>query len=121
MAKQTFKLADLVQPGYSDSISGRDTGIAYENRIHLLDTLQKGDNVEIVIDGNYVKAINDSFIKGLFSKVFESYKTADAVKRQVKIVADDYFVRLFEKNWYILQSLVTSRPFTKYSSLELEP
>lgn len=105
MANKRVELAVLVRPGVSDSISGRDTGMAFDKRIDLLESLEKGDNVEIVIDSKLVKAINDSFIKGLFSRVFARYRSIDQVRKRVKIIADDYYVKLFEKNWAILQAI----------------
>lgn len=97
-----FELVDFLK--YGDSFSGRDTGVEYSQSINLLYILEQGYNVEIVIDNRYIKAINDSFIKGLFNDVFKKYGKTEVVKR-VNIISDEYFVKLFEKNWTILEAI----------------
>lgn len=100
-----YNLNTLVKPPFTDSISGRDLGIAYSQQIGLLEAMDKGEKIEFIIDDTFVKAINDSFVKGLFSAVFEKYKTVTIIQQEITIVASDHFKRLFAKNWRILENI----------------
>lgn len=98
-------LNKLVNPPNTNSISGRDLGIGYAKQINLIKDLQSGCQVEFIIEDEYVKAINDSFVKGLFSEVFEKYKTVANVQNAITITANDHFKKLFLKNWRILENI----------------
>lgn len=100
-----FELKELIDPEKTDSISGRSFGEGYAEKINLLGLLEENYLINFIIDENIVKAINDSFIKGLFSKVFERFKTTDNIRKNIKLTSNDYFKRLFEKNWIILQDI----------------
>jgi hypothetical protein len=100
-----FNLNELVNPPYTDSISGRDFGIGYSDKIKLLELVQNQEEVEFIIDDNVIKAINDSFVKGLFSKVFENLKTIGKVEQNITITSNEHFKRLFFKNWRILENI----------------
>lgn len=89
-----------------NSISGRSYGEQYALKIKLLDHLASNEKIILEIDSNKIKAINDSFIKGLFSKVFEN-NNLDFVKSHIEIKTDNSnFKSLFEKNWEILNSIL---------------
>ena len=105
MKKVEIKLSELVNPPKTDSISGREFGEDYAKKIKLVQLFEQEVIVDVVIDDSVIKAINDSFIKGLFSSVFKKYKTIANVKKHVSINANEYFKRLFEKNWMILQEI----------------
>lgn len=100
-------LNKLVNPNV-DWISGRTYGIAEAEKYQVLDHLIKRDHFVIMVDEKRVKAINDSFIKGFFNEVFEKLKTKENVKQFFDIEANDYFKRLFEKNWTILENIYSA-------------
>jgi hypothetical protein len=102
---KSFDLSTLINPPHTDSISGRDFGIEYANKIKLTELIQSDEPVVFNIDPEKVKAINDSFIKGLFSGVFEKFKSAEFLKNRISIQSSPFYVKLFEKNWSILQSI----------------
>ena len=105
MVMTQINISELVTRDKTDSISGRDLGIEYAKQIKLLDILSKGEQIEFHIDSELVKAINDSFIKGLFNDVFKKYKRVDEIRKRVSINANDHFQKLFLKNWLILQEI----------------
>ena len=105
MKEYIIDLTTLVSPPKTDSISGREYGEQHAKDTAVLSHLSKDEKIVIEINSEYVKAINDSFIKGFFSKIFEKYKTSEAVKRVVEIRSSDNFKRLFEKNWSILEAI----------------
>jgi len=105
MSQIDINLNTLVDPPHTDSISGRGFGEEYAKTIELLQKIESNNKINFIIDSQYVKAINDSFIKGLFSKIFQKYKTIEEVKKHIQITGSDYFKRLFEKNWLILQEI----------------
>lgn len=98
-------LASLVTPPNTNSISGRDLGTDYAKKVNLLEDISQGIEIEFVIDDQKIKAINDSFIKGLFSKVFEEHKTVEKVQKIVTINGNNHFKQLFLKNWTILENI----------------
>lgn len=100
-----FDLTKLVDPPKTDSISGRGFGAGYSDKIKLLDLISHDENIEFTIDENYVKAINDSFIKGLFNEVFKKYKTISSIQSKININASEHFKTLFFKNWKILENI----------------
>lgn len=98
-------LTILVNPPNTDSISGREFGEQHARDTEVLKHIDAGDKIILKIDQTYVKAINDSFIKGFFSKIFEKYHTVDQIKKFVELRANENFQRLFEKNWLILEAI----------------
>jgi hypothetical protein len=105
MKEYFIDLTELVNPPKTDSISGREFGIKHAKDKHILEHLDNNEHIVIKIDEKYVKAINDSFIKGFFSKIFEKYKTRENVKRIIEIRSNQNFILLFEKNWTILEAI----------------
>jgi hypothetical protein len=104
MATITVNLTDLVSAKV-DLISGRSFGESEAEKNLVLDHIKNQDKMVILVNDQYVKAINDSFIKGFFSKVFSELKTKEKVKEYFEIRANDYFIRLFDKNWTVLEAL----------------
>jgi len=92
-----------------DLISGRSFGESEAEKNAVLAHVKNHDKIVIKVDDQYVKAINDSFIKGFFSKVFSELKTKDKVKELFEIQANDYFIRLFDKNWTVMEALYTNQ------------
>lgn len=103
--EKIIDLKELVTPTKTDSISGRSFGEEFAKKIDLIKNFEEGYTIIIKIDSNFIKAINDSFIKGLFSSLFEKEKTIIKIKEKIKIEAEDYYLNLFEKNWLILQKI----------------
>lgn len=97
----TPKIFTLGDTFLYDSITDRRTGDEYAKTIDLLNLLQNGYRVKIVIDEK-IKSINDTFIKGMFNEVSKVF-TADEIKEKVEIVGDNDFINLFKKNWIILE------------------
>lgn len=98
-------LTNLILLDITDSISGRAFGQKHASDTKILEHLNNGEKVKIIIDSSKVKAINDSFIKGFFSEVFKS-KNYNFVKENVLITTENSnFISLFEKNWRILNSI----------------
>ena len=91
-----------------DSISGREFGSTFAERQDLLTHVRNHDKIVLLIDENKVKAINDSFIKGFFKGVFELLKSKRNVQAQFEIKSNDYYKRLFDKNWTILEAIYAS-------------
>lgn len=100
-----IKLAEYVDQPYTDMISGREYGESKASDLNLLDRVKKNEHFKIVIDGDVIKAINDSFIKGFFKDVFEYLRSKDAVSQLFEIEGNAYFTRLFEKNFTILDAI----------------
>jgi len=90
-----------------DFISGRTYGEQEAIKANLMEHIKNNEKIIIKVDEKLVKAINDSFIKGFFSEVFSKLKTKDNVKTFFEVQGDEYFVRLFEKNWTILEASVS--------------
>jgi guanylate kinase len=105
MSTFTVNLNKLVDPSKTDSISGRSYGEGYAREINIVQHLLDNENVVVEIDPKQVKAINDSFIKGFFSSVFDLLKSKKRVQERFQINGGDYYKRLFEKNWSILDSI----------------
>jgi hypothetical protein len=105
MKEYIIDLTILVNPPKTDSISGREFGEQHAKDTSVLDHIQNNEKIIIQINPTYVKAINDSFIKGFFSKIFEKYRTVQEVKKIVELKMNENFNRLFEKNWAILESI----------------
>lgn len=105
MKNTTIDLTELVTPGKTNSISGRAFGEKHALDVRLSERILKGEVITITFNSDLVKAINDSFIKGFFSKLFEKYVSADQVKQFVKLEMDENFVKLFEKNWILLEAI----------------
>lgn len=105
MKEIEIDLTDLVKPPFTYSIYGRDLGEIYALEKNLSDHVKNGDKIIIKIDSEKVKAINDSFIKGFFCKIFEMLYTVSEVRKYFELKMCDEFKNLFEKNWIILESL----------------
>jgi hypothetical protein len=89
-----------------NSISGRSYGEQFALKVKLLEHLTNDEKVVLDIDSTKIKAINDSFIKGLFSKIFEN-KDLNFVRNHIEIKTNNSnFRSLFEKNWDILNSIL---------------
>lgn len=105
MTKFPIDLNRLAESTGADSISGRDFGATFAVKQDLLKHVRQHDKIVLQIDERRVKAINDSFIKGFFKTVFEQLKSKRKVQEQFEIEANDYYKRLFDKNWTILESI----------------
>ena len=106
MKTHVIDLSKLVDEKYTDSISGRSFGEQFAKNEKILQKLESGEQIILKIDSNIVKAINDSFIKGFFSAIFEKKYTYQKLKNQIKFDTDNLnFVSLFEKNWLILDRI----------------
>lgn len=106
--KDSYKidLTTLVKPPLTDSISGRAFGARHALETRILEHLNNGESIVIIIDKDKVKAINDSFIKGFFSNVFENKYSLEKIKSSITIdSSNENFKKLFEKNWEILNSI----------------
>lgn len=88
-----------------DYISGRELGKEFAHSINLVKLAKNGGNFIIHIDDNRVKAINDTFIKGMFGTVCYELKYTREVNRRFKIDGNDHYKRLFHKNWLILNAI----------------
>ena len=108
MSAILIDLDDLVKTPGVDSISGRDFGSTYAEEREVLAHVRNHDKIVLHIDETKVKAINDSFIKGFFKTVFEQLKSKNKVQAQFEIQANDYYKRLFDKNWTILEAIYAS-------------
>lgn len=98
----------LVNSPGVDSISGREFGATFAERQDLLAHVRNQDKIVLYIDETRIKAINDSFIKGFFKSVFELLRSKRKVQDQFEIKASDYYKRLFDKNWTILEAIYAS-------------
>jgi hypothetical protein len=98
-------LSSLLTPEKTDSISGRSYGEGYAKTKKLLDEIESGNKIVIYIPESKIKAINDSFWKGLFSAIVQKYKTKDKVKSFFEFKTDDYFKTSIDKNLTILESI----------------
>ena len=105
MSTFIVNLNKLVEPQKTDSISGRSYGEGFARQINIVQHLLDNDHIVVEIDPKQVKAINDSFIKGFFSSVFDLLKSKRKVQERFEIKGGDYYKRLFEKNWSILDSI----------------
>lgn len=105
MKEYIIDLTELVNPPNTDSISGREFGQQHAHDTALLAHIQNKEKIVITFDQKYVKAINDSFVKGFFSKVFEVYPSVNQVRGFIELRMNEDFQRLFEKNWLILESI----------------
>jgi hypothetical protein len=105
MSTYTVDLNKLVDPAKTDSISGRSYGEGFAKRENIVQHLLNNENIVVEIDPKRVKAINDSLIKGFFSSVFDVLKSKRNVQARFEIQGSDYYKRLFEKNWSILDSI----------------
>lgn len=100
-----IELADFVDYPKTDWISGREFGEDKARKVGLLDWVKSKEKTIIHINDEKVKAINDSFIKGFFSSVFNEVKSKEQVNNLFTIDANPYYVRLFEKNFKILDAI----------------
>lgn len=105
MANTLIDLSLILEVTGLDYVSGRETGKNFEVEQKLLELALMGNKVIICIDDNRIKAINDSFIKGLFSPIFAVFKTRSEVAKRFEIAGNDYYIRLFNKNWMILEEI----------------
>ena len=101
----TINFNELVNPPYTDTISGRDYGKKHAIDTKIIKQIDENNIIIIVIDENIVKAINDSFIKGYFNEVFKKLKTIKEVKKHITLNTGDYYKDLIEKNWAILEAI----------------
>lgn len=104
MENVLLDLGELCRLYQLDQLSGRARGEAYCSTAHVMPYLREGRNFTVRI-GAPVAAINDTFIKGMFSRVFGALKTRAAVAARFTVEGDDHYVRLFDKNWQILEAL----------------
>lgn len=105
MKEYLINLTDLVNPPKTDSISGREFGEQHAIDVNLSEHFESDDKIIIIIDSEYVKAINDSFIKGFFSSLFNRHITLSQIREHIEVKASENFKRLFEKNWMILDAI----------------
>lgn len=105
MSTYTVNLNKLVDATKTDSISGRAYGEGFAVKENIIQHLLNNENIVVEIDPKRVKAINDSFIKGFFSSVFDILKSKRNVQARFEIHGGEYYKRLFEKNWSILDSI----------------
>lgn len=109
MKTVSINLNSLVN-AHVDLISGRGVGEKEAKNFHIIEHVKNNDKIEIFIDDSKVKAINDSFIKGFFSDVFKHLKTKQRVQELFEVKSNDYYIRLFDKNWTILEALYDNGP-----------
>lgn len=88
-----------------DNISGRKEGEIFGAEQKLLELALMGNKIILRIDDSRIKAINDSFIKGVFSPIFAVLKTRSEVAKYFEVEGNDYYKRLFSKNWMILEAV----------------
>lgn len=100
-----INLNELIEVGKTDSISGRSFGQGYAEKIHLIEEINLGKTFKIIIPPNEIKAINDSFLKGFFSIVFEKYKSKPKVKEFFEFETSVAFLSLIDKNLTILDAI----------------
>lgn len=100
--EKVFNLKDLITTE-TDIISGRKFGKDYADKIKLLDLVSDNTVIHFII-GEEVKAINDSFVKGLFNEIFVFYNYEE-IKKLIKIEGRAHFLNLFEKNLRILDAI----------------
>lgn len=105
MKEYIIDLTELVNPPNTDSISGREFGQQHARDTDVLAHIQNKEKIVITFDQKYVKAINDSFVKGFFSNIFEIYPSVNQVRGFIELRMNEDFQRLFEKNWLILESI----------------
>jgi hypothetical protein len=105
----TLDLSELIEPGRTDSISGRTFGEGYAEKKQILTKIQEGYTFVITVDDSKIKAINDSFWKGFFSGVFSLYKTEKQVRKLFTFKANSFFLDHIEKNLTILDSIYNVR------------
>ena len=105
MKTETIDLTSLVNPPKIDSISGRGFGEKHAIDTGLLKLISNNEKVLLKIDETYVKAINDSFIKGFFNQVFKKFKTIEKVQTHFILEANDYYKNLIVNNWKILERI----------------
>jgi hypothetical protein len=98
-------LSELVDPPKTDSISGRSFGEGYAEKMKIIEQLDKKSKIHIVIDNSKIKAINDSFWKGFFSKIFEKYKSKEKVMGFFEFETNSFFKEHINKNLTILDSI----------------
>lgn len=97
-------LAELVDSKI-DSISGRAFGQDYAQSKDVLKEVLKGSQIKMIIDPSKIKAINDSFFKGFFNKIFEELSTKEKVKSYFVFETNQYYKTLIEKNLIILDTI----------------
>jgi hypothetical protein len=105
MEEIKIELAELVDPPKTDSISGRKFGQDYAVKKSILENIENGKKIILMIDDSKIKAINDSFLKGFFSKIFEAYKSKEKVESVFEIKANEYYKKLIDKNLKILEAI----------------
>jgi hypothetical protein len=98
-------LSELIEPGITDSISGRTFGEGYAEKKQVLAKIQEGYSFVVIIDDKKIKAINDSFWKGFFSELFKKYKYQEKVKTFFTFESNIFFKEHIEKNLIILDSI----------------
>lgn len=108
MTKVKIDLSELINEPQVNTISGRAFGEAFAKKYSILELVRDGNTFEIIIDDSKIKAINDSFLKGFFSSVFKELGTKTAVSSVFEIDANDYYKRLIDKNWSILDAINNS-------------
>ncbi len=92
---------------FNESISTRKTGIEFSKQIYLLNLLVSGISVKIII-GDKINAINNSFIKGLFTEVIDKYGL-ELIRSKVTIEGSDYFKKLFDRNWEVIDFICNEK------------
>lgn len=105
MKEVIIDLKKYVNPPQVDWISGRAHGEKAAVEWNLHNNLDGKSHFEIIVDDTVIKAINDSFVKGLFSDVFKKLKSQEEVDKYFTIKANDYFTNIFRKNFRILEEI----------------
>lgn len=102
MIKQ-IDLSISIDNNITDYLSGKNVGLQYLNYNRVLNLIKHGHTIEIIIDDSKISAINDSFIKGFFTPIFEYLKTKTEVDKVISIKSNNYYKDLFDKNMIILE------------------
>jgi hypothetical protein len=101
-----LKLEDLLEYG-TDSISGRKYGQGYAKEQKILKRMEAGQTFKIII-GPKIETINDSFWKGFFNSIYETYKTKEKVKTYFEFEGTEYFLNEIDKNLDVLDAIYNS-------------
>lgn len=103
-----INLSDYVDYPKTDWISGREFGEDKANKLDLSEKVNTYSKIVINVDDSVIKAINDSFIKGFFNKIFTEHRSKTFIDSKFIIKANPYFTNLFNKNFRILDAIYNS-------------
>lgn len=106
METSKMKIVDWDDTVMNDGnvIYGRLYGEEFAKDQNLIWYINRNIPIIIRID-DCVEAINDSFIKGFFGQVFKEYRKKSAISTFFTIEANEYYKRLIDKNWTILEAI----------------